>query len=456
MINKFKKSDNKNCLSRRNFVKLGSAAIVVTGLKLPNTGGILPDNNEAPGIKKTKVLGRTGFKASDISMGTTRVKEANVIRYAYDKGVNYFDTAEGYGGGESEKLIGQNMQFMDRKNIFITSKIHINEDESTDSILDRFKKCQERLKTDYIDAFYIHNPSSVELLNHKSFHAATKQLKADGRLKFIGVSSHGSRRGRDDSMETILSAAAEDGRFDMMLLIYNFMNKETGDKILQLCKKHNMGTTAMKTAPGVLKLEEIDPDNLTKDQEEYVQRRMKRGASKEEAIERLKKSAERQAETFEKTQPFLEKYSIKTRESLKLKSVQWVIQNTDIHTACVSFSDFELIDNVIPLSGTRLSASDIEFLDTCKLAFNSQYCRHGCKECVQRCPHELPVSSIMRYAYYFESQSREKYAMEKYAGLSSGNGYFCTDCNAPCEAACPYHLDVQAHMLRAHSLLTLG
>ena len=51
--------------------------------------------------------------------------------------------------------------------------------------------------------------------------------------------------------------------------------------------------------------------------------------------------------------------------------------------------------------------------------FDDQYCRHGCNSCMQACPHHLPVSTIMRYAYYFEHQGREKEAIIKY---KKGNG----------------------------------
>ncbi|MFZ5516154.1 MAG: aldo/keto reductase [Candidatus Zhuqueibacterota bacterium] len=443
-------------LSRRNFVKLGGAVIAGAGLKLNPGSGILPDQQEESKIKATKILGRTGFRVSDIAMGTTRIKEANVIRYVYDKGVNYFDTAEGYGGGEAEKLIGQNMQFMDRRKIFITSKIHVNDDESRESILNRFHKCRERLQTDYIDAFFLHNPSSSATLNHKEFHAATDQLKADGKLKYIGLSCHGPRQGRGESMESIMLAAAEDGRFDLMLFIYNFMNRDAGEKILAACKNKNIGTTAMKTSPGVLTLDTVDPDHLTKEQMEFVQHRTNRGDSREAAIDQLRRRAEEQSVTYEKTRPFLEKYNVTTQESLRLKSIQWVLQNPDMHTTCVSFSDFDLVDKVIPMSGTTLSSADHELLEQYRLALDDQYCRHGCSACAKSCPHGLPVSSIMRYAYYYQLQGFEKLAMQKYAGLQANNALLCADCTAPCENACPYHLSVQAQLLQAHSLLTLA
>ena len=70
-----------------------------------------------------RMLGRTGFKVSEISLGCGHISDANVVRYAYDHGVNYFDTAEGYGNGDSERKIGEAMAKLDRKKIFITTKM---------------------------------------------------------------------------------------------------------------------------------------------------------------------------------------------------------------------------------------------------------------------------------------------------------------------------------------------
>jgi len=457
MSNKSNDDNENRNISRRNFVKFGGAAIAGSTLKLSPVGKLIPGQDEAKGatIKKYKILGRTGFKVSDIGMGTTRLKDSNVVRYAYDKGVNYFDTAEGYSNGRAEKWIGEALQQMDRKKIFITSKINIKKDESTENILKRFHKCQERLQTDYIDAFCMHNVTDVTMLNHSGFHAAIKQLKAEGKVRFTGLSCHGSRRQEGDSMEKVLCAAAEDGRFDLMLFVYNFMNKEVGTKVLAACKKNNVGTTAMKTAPGVLKVDPVDPENLTNEQQEYVNRMMQRGRSKEQAIERLQQRIASQQETQEKSQPFVDKYGIKTTDQLRLTSINWVSQNPDMHTTCVSFADFDLVDKVIPLSGAKLSQAEMQFLEDYKLVFDNQYCRHGCNECVVECIYRLPVSTIMRYAYYYECQGREKDSMQKYAALKNWNASNCIGCDAPCVAACPYGVDIQANLMQAHSLLTL-
>ena len=451
--NKFHSDQN---ISRRNFVKVGGAMIAGTTLNFPPVKNLIrKPEEETKKIIQYRTLGRTEFNVSDIAMGGTRLRETNVVRYAYDKGINYFDTGETYSRGASESAIGEAQQFMDRKKIFITTKLHLREDETKEAIIERFRKCLERLQTEYTDALYIHNPPSVEFLNHPGYHTAIKQLKSEGRVKYTGISCHGPRRGREgDSMEKVCLAAAEDGRFDLMLFIYNFMNNEAGEKILTACKKNKVGTTAMKTSPGRLKVDPVDPENLTEQQEQYIKRMIGRGSTREQAIGRMQDRVKSQQEDLEKTKPFAEKYGIKTDDQLRLASIQWVLQNSDMHTTCISFSDFDLVDKVVPLSGTKMSEADLKFLEEYRLVFDNQYCRHGCTACVDKCPHQLPVSSIMRYAYYYECQGREKDAMQKYTRLEGLDATHCMTCDAPCLTACPYGVQVQANLLQAHSLLT--
>ena len=446
-------------ISRRRFFGVGGA--VVAGgafhesiLKRSAIGQDVSDNKLS--IKGYRILGRTGFKVSDIAMGGTRNENSRVVNYAYESGVNYFDTGESYINGRSENIIGEALKLMDRKKIFITTKIRISDKDTEETVLDRFQKCQERLQTDYIDAFYMHGVTDITLLNHEGFHSAVGKLKADGRLKYIGLSCHGPQGSEGTSMEDVLCAAAEDGRFDLMLLVYSFMNKEAGEKVLKVCKKNNIGTTAMKTAPGVLKVIPFDPENPTEEQARTVKRLKERGLSEERIHERMQRRSVRSKETAEKTKPFVEKYGIKSDEQLWIASIQWVLNNPDMHTVCVSFSSFDQIDKIIPVSGTKLSHVNADFLKEYKRVFNNQYCRHGCNMCVERCPYDLPVSTIMRYAYYFKHQAREKYAMSKYRDMKRWNASHCTTCSAPCINACPHGLDVRAQLLNAHSMLTFA
>ena len=211
----------------------------------------------------------------------------------------------------------------------------------------------------------------------------------------------------------------------------------------------------MKTSPGVLRYEPLDPDNLTERQEQYIERFMRRGQSREAALRRLEAQSQRQNDLHERTRPFVEKYGLLTEEQLRLGSIHWVLQNPDMHTACIAFTDFDLIDKVVPLSGTQLGAAESRMLEECRLALEDQYCRHGCAACGESCPHDVPVSTVMRYAYYYEGQGNEKYAMSLYAGLEDKNASACADCAGDCAGACPFGIDIQPNMLQVHVLLTM-
>ena len=103
-------------LSRRGFLAVGSAAAAATALplgaatekKVKEEAAAKAEAAEQqaiekkPAIVKWRTLGRTGFKASDVSMGAAAT-DSNLVRYAYDLGINYFDTAESYGNGEHER-----------------------------------------------------------------------------------------------------------------------------------------------------------------------------------------------------------------------------------------------------------------------------------------------------------------------------------------------------------------
>lgn len=443
-------------VSRRKFIGISGAAIAGASLTPISIASAASKNSKEIKIRKTRALGRTGFSVSDISMGCASLKEGNLVRYAYDKGVNYFDTAERYGRGAAETAIGKAMPHMDRKKIFITTKLDIKTGESEQSYIDRFTKCQERMKTDYIDALLISGATTVAQVKDKAFHAAVNKLKADGRLKHAGVACHGPRGQQGDSMEKVLSTAAEDGRFDVMLLVYNFLQRKEGENILAACKAKNIGTTAMKTAPGKIKdVPDFNPDNPNSDQEERIKMMMGFGMDRKAAIAQVENMVKSDKVAREQTTPFVAKYGIKTEEQLWDASVKWVRQNKDMHTVCISMTDFDKVDKSVALSGEKLSSTQTALLRDYDNKLSRSYCRHACNDCSGACSDAVPVSTIMRYSYYYE-QGNEKLAMEKYAGLKESNAISCAGCDAPCEGSCPHRVMVKSNLLNAHSMLTLA
>jgi aryl-alcohol dehydrogenase-like predicted oxidoreductase len=457
VVKKADRQDNNGSVSRRNFLEVGGAAIAGSALAATPAAGFTGAGGtiQVDGIKAWRTLGKTGFKVSDLAVGGVPLRDSAVVRHAYDHGMNYFDVAESYSRGGAELAVGEAMPHMDRSKIFITSKIAVGGGDTEETIRDRFTACLGRMRTDYIDAFYMHNPGSIEVVNTPAFHAATDQLKADGKLKHIGISSHGAGRGSPDTHEEIMMAAATDGRFDVMLFTYSFLNREAGDRVLAACRENGVGTTAMKVIAGDLKPTPIDPDNLTEAQQASVERTVSRGRTREQAIANLQRQVESQEESWQQTKPFMERWGISTRDQLDLASVQWVLQNEDMHTVCIAANSIENLNKYLPLSGTAMGDLDLAMLADYGRIMSSRYCRPGCDACMEACPAGLQVSTVMRYAYYFERQGRERDAMVLYRELDGNDASHCLGCDAPCSGACPYGLDVQANMLEAHARLSL-
>jgi len=456
------KDHNGGKLSRRHFLMTGGGAALAAAAGCGGKPEVqTPTEAEAPAvteIARHRVLGRTGFKVSDVSMGCGSIADPNVIRYAYDHGMNLFDTAEVYGNGDSETKIGGAMEFMDRKKIFIVTKLGIDESPDTQALIERFNASLGRLKTDYVDALYSHGIADVNLVTYEPFLEACDILKREGKLKHAGISSHGPRGDEPDAMDTVLLKAIEDGRYDVMLLSYGFVNKDEGERVLQACKEKNVGTTIMKSATGLIEMPVFDPENPSEQVQGWFDYLANMGVTGEAANERIRAHLERNAPEFEKalaeSAPFIARHGIKSQDELDMKSFQWVLRNPDAHTICPSMPTFDAIDRLLPLSGTELSMAGEELLKDYAQSFRSRNCAFSCTTCTTACPESLPVSTILRYAYYYQKQGRQKHAMRKYAALGGQNAAACLECDAPCNGVCPNGVQVQNRLFEAHGLLT--
>jgi predicted aldo/keto reductase-like oxidoreductase len=403
---------------------------------------------EKPKIKEYRTLGRTGFKVSDIGFGASYVSNANVLEVAMDMGVNYFDTAEHYGNGVSERTIGEAIKNRDRKSIFITSKLNLTfgKSDTVEDIRHRFGKCLERLQTDYVDCLMIHMAATPEQIKHEPFHQAADELKAEGRIKFIGLSNHGLEHriygNLDQPMEKVVMAAAEDGRFDVVLMVYNFLQKEQGEKVIEACRKKNMGVTLMKTNP-------VSEYSRRKSE---LEEREKQGRQIPERYAKLMEDFKiwvDQAEAFKK------KYGLKSNEQVRDAAIKFCLSHPGVHSICPSMNTFDELETFVALSGKRLKSSDQSMLRDYGRTQGRLYCRHACGICEAACPYGVPVNTIMRYSHYFQAQGREKFAMLEYAGLDRANADRCSDCSGHCQDACPHDVPIQGLLTLAHQELTL-
>ena len=154
-----------------------------------------------------RALGKTGFKASLLGFGCMRLpfkdgdgnkgvdrEEAHeLIRYAAANGINYFDTAMGYHGGESEAILGEALDGGLREKVWITTKqpyMHKTHDEIRQNLESTLKK----LRTSYIDMYFMHRifPGNWEPIQETGHYELFERFKAEGLIRHIGFSYHGN------------------------------------------------------------------------------------------------------------------------------------------------------------------------------------------------------------------------------------------------------------------------
>lgn len=438
-------TNETNNITRRGFI--GSVSALVGGgvVGLQAQAGL----EKEPGKGGTKItgfrtLGRTGFNVSDIGLGGVELTTPALVKASLDAGINYIDTGEGYLGGQSEINIGKALKDYDRKKIFITTKLFFRPGVAKAEIKSRALKCLERLQTDYVDCLMIHGTPQIELVTDEGFHAAAKELKAEGKVRHLGLSNHGSQyRDEDQNMEKIMIAAARDGRFDVALFTYNFLMREMGENILKVFKEKNIGATLMKVNPV---LEHIELD-------EYVNEQDKEGKAVRDSVRTRLALYKKRAEMAD---AFKKKHGLTGYPQVRDAAIKFVLSHPDVHTVTFSIKNFDQLESYVALSGKRLTAVDGKALSIYESERGEFYCRHACGKCESFCPHGVPVNTIMRYNFYFKGQGREKAAMEQYAGLEGKKADVCKTCSGLCENHCPYNVPVHALLQHAHNTLTLA
>jgi len=352
-------------------------------------------------IKSYRRLGRTNAMVSDISLGSSRINDVSVAQGALDAGITYFDTAPDYADTASERVLGEAMKGR-RDQVFLATKFcvadgHLPNDTPVPKIVEAVEGSLTRLQTDHVDLIHIHSCDRVERLMAPNIHEAFDRLKQQGKVRFLGVSTH------TPNLEEVANAAIDSGRFDVMMLAYHFGMWPSFGHILEKAKAHDVGVVAMKTLKGAKHA------NLAHFRDEA-------GAYSHAAF-------------------------------------RWVLSNPAVACLVVSISTHQQVDEYVHASGTIPKVSDIAMLQRYDQLIAGDYCQPHCGVCLDSCPYELPINDILRYRMYFKDYGWEKEGMRLYAKLEP-NASACVGCAAPCANRCPLGVPIQEKLADAHRLLT--
>ena len=193
-------------------------------------------------------LGKTDLYVSQLGMGGIPIQRPSadeatrIIHRAIDSGITFFDTANGY--GESEARFGRAFAAKpgSREGVVIATRTSVRDAHTAEEHLALSPKS---LRTETIDLWQFHNVSAVETYDQVlgpdgAMEVAQRALR-DGRIRHIGITSH--------SLDVARKAVAS-GHFEMILYPFNFVNNEAEEKLLPLCREHDVGFVAMKPFAG--------------------------------------------------------------------------------------------------------------------------------------------------------------------------------------------------------------
>ncbi|MCI0551378.1 MAG: aldo/keto reductase, partial [Anaerolineae bacterium] len=173
---------------------------------------------------KLRPFGNTGMNVSEVGLGAwqlanpdwgviDKAEALKIVQKSLEAGCNFFDTAPGYGGGRSEKLLGQGLKSV-RKDVIICTKFSHYKSGKRDFAAKNVRPVLEgsfkRLHTDYVDILLLHNPPREEMDGNVSaeLYAELEKLKTEGKIREYGVSLDW-RIELENVLDTTESKAAE-------------------------------------------------------------------------------------------------------------------------------------------------------------------------------------------------------------------------------------------------------
>ena len=206
---------------------------------------------------KFRTLGKTGFSISEVSLGTWQLggkwgtpfnqQDADdTLQAAYDHGVNFFDTADGYQGGKSEQAVGRFVKT--HPDVHFTTKIGRKEEPLTsdhfrpDNLTRYVDDSLTNMGVDSLDLVLLHcPPMSVYYMPDTFF--TLDELKKEGKIKNYGVSV--------ERVEEAIKAMSYD--ISAVEIIFNMFRLRPADLFFDLAKKNNIGILArVPLASGLL------------------------------------------------------------------------------------------------------------------------------------------------------------------------------------------------------------
>ena len=361
-----------------------------------------------------------GAKLSSLGMGCMRLPTINgdntkvdidavskMVKYAMEKGVNYFDTAWGYHGGYSERALGQVLKDYPRDSFYLTSKFPGYDLNNMGKIKEIFEEQLKRCQVEYFDFYLFHNVCELNIdayLNPEyEIMSFMLEEKKKGRIRHIGFSTHGTI----ETVKRFLSAYGEHMEFCQIQLNWLDWKMQNAKEKVELLREINMPIWVMEPVRGG-KLASIDLEYETE-----------------------LKNARKDATTVEWAFRYIQSFKEVTVTLSGMSNMDQLKENIEIFSKNqpTSFTETEMLYNIARKMTERTSLP----------------CT-ACRYCTDHCPMELDIPKIIEL-YNEHSYTGGGFLAPMAIGAMPDNKKpsACIGCGS-CEAVCPQNIKISKMM----------
>jgi len=325
-------------------------------------------------------LGNTGLRVSELGFGGIPIlrletsEAVSVLRRAFDRGVTFYDTANAY--QDSEEKVGLAFQGMRDRVVLATKTLR----RDAKGALEQLEQSLRRLRTDHIDLYQLH-----QVAQEKDWSALTapdgalealQKAREQGRIRCLGVTSHNL---------AMAVRLVKTGLFATVQFPFNFIENAAMEELHPLARSRGVGMLAMKPfAGGVIDDAEIvfkflrqHPDVLPIPGFETV-----------EGVDQIASIYDRPNNVGPDDLARMERYRIELGKAFCRR--------------CEYCQPCEQGVMITPAMGYKIVAARMSpavATAFCKAAMESVPNCTDCRECMERCPYELPIPEMLKANY---------------------------------------------------------
>ncbi|UCC57630.1 MAG: aldo/keto reductase [Candidatus Bathyarchaeum sp.] len=357
-----------------------------------------------------RTLGRTGLQVSVVGFGGTWIsqlsmdKAVQVVRRAFELGINYFDTAKL--DGDSEEKIGVALKDVREEYILATKTASRTKRES----LADFKSSLRRLKTDRLDLIQLHGIDDEKTLEKAMGPNGSlemcKKARSEGLVDYIGITSHKPH---------VLIKAIETNEFDTVLVPLNVVTRQALEELIPLAKDLDIGVAIMK--PLSAKTSKL----IT--------------CLYEPSLSLLS------------NEPELKTLLGQDNSSMVQNAIRFVLAQ-DVSVVVTGMKSIEEVETAAKVGEAYRGLTEDEE-KRFRAQFEGKYCR-DCGLCLP-CPQNLDTAAILRFHTLSVTYGFKNWAKRLYDGLEVDVDK-CTECGE-CEPKCPYKLPIISMLKEAQVCL---